>query len=172
LRTYARIGVSQDFVFGQNAAITLSGFAESQNALSVQQVDTHVYDLKGIYAQRLPNQDVLRLTLQRRLHDAEVATFTYSDNRIVVSYDLARRFWNTKVSMFVGFGYKNYNVFSLSLDGRRDRSVSAGLTAVFEGASYYGFSPSMTVSASNTRSNVARFTQRGAEVRLGFTSNF
>lgn len=172
LRTYARLGLSQDFVLGQDAALTISGFAENQNALSTAQVDTRVYDLKGIYAQRLANQDVLRLTLQRRFHDADEETFTYSDNRFVVSYELAERYWNTKLSLFLGFGYKNYDEFSLSLDGRRDRSVSAGLTAVFEGVSYFGFSPSVTVAANKTKSNVARFTTNGVEARLGFTSNF
>lgn len=172
LRNYARLGLSQDFVLGQDAALTISGFAENQNALSAAQVDTRVYDLKGIYAQRLANQDVLRLTLQRRFHDADEETFTYSDNRFVVSYELAERYWNTKLSLFAGFGYKNYDEFSLSLDGRRDRSVSAGLTAVFEGVSYFGFSPSMTLAANRTQSNVARFTTNGLEARLGFTSNF
>lgn len=172
LRTYTRLSLSQDVVLGQNAALTVSGFAENQEAQSAAQVDTRVYDLKGIYAQRLANQDVVRLTLQHRNHDADAETFTYSDTRIVVSYDFARRFQNTKFSVFTGFGYKDYDVFSLSLDGRRDRSISAGVTANFEGISYFGFSPSVTIAANQTKSNVARFTTKGLEARFGFTSNF
>ncbi|MEE2944484.1 MAG: hypothetical protein VX444_04860 [Pseudomonadota bacterium] len=172
LRTYQRIALSQDFILGQNAAVTISGFAENQVASSDAQVDTRVYDLKGIYAQRLPNQDVLRLTLQRRFHDADAVTFTYSDSRFVVNYELAQRYWDTKLSFFFGYGYKDYAEYSLSLDGRRDRSVSAGVSAVFEGVSYFGFSPNVTLAANQTRSNVARFTSNGVEARLGFTSNF
>lgn len=172
LHNFARLGLSQDFVLGPDAALTISGFAEHQNTLSTAKVDRQVYDLKGIYAQRLGNQDVLRFTLQRRFYDADEETFTYSDSRFVVSYEFAERLWNTKLSLFAGIGYKTYDEFSLSLDGRRDRSVSAGFTAVFESVSYFGFSPSVTVAANKTQSNVARFTTHSVEARLGFTSNF
>ena len=107
LRTYQRFTLSQDLILGQNAALTVGGFVEKQDASSDAQVDTRVYDLNGIYAQRLHNQDVLRFTLQRRFHDADEATFTYSDSRFVVNYEVAQRYWDNKFSFFVGLGYKD-----------------------------------------------------------------
>ncbi len=172
LRTHVRLALAQDFVLGPNAALKLSGFAEQQNALSTQQVDTDIFDLTGLYAQRLPNNDVLRLTLQHRLHDAAQESFSFSDSRFVVSYDQLERIWNAKLSYYLGFGYKNYDTYSLSLNGRRDRSISVGATAVFEAVSYYGFSPNLTIAATSTKSNVARFTSNSVAARLGFTSNF
>ncbi len=172
LRRYTRLAVSQDFVLGQNAALTVGGFVEDQIALSNAQTNTQIYNLQGTYAQRLQNQDIVRVTLQSRYNDAAVDAFTYTDSRFIIDYERAQRIWDTKLTFSVGLGYKDYDTYSLSLNGRRDRSVSVGATAVFENMSYYGFSPSLNITASQTQSNVARFTSNGVQARFGFESNF
>ncbi len=169
---YNRLAVSQELKAGDVSTVTLRGFVEGQRAIAAGQPDSTVYGAQAVYARRMGNLDVLRFALDSRFQDADIATYTHWAHRLTVQYDLAQPVLGTSLSLAATVGHKNYDEFSLSLDGRRDWSVSVGATAVFNQISYYGFSPSLTVSASRTESNVSRFSTEGVRASFGFTSTF
>ncbi len=172
LRRFNRLALAQDFLIGQNAATTIQALIEDQETLSDLQPDTVVYDVQGTYAQRLGNQDIVRLSLGYRLNDADEETFTFTDYRATVEYDFEDPVLSTDLSVSFGVGHTNYDEFSLSLDGRRDTYASVGATAVFSDISYFGFSPSVSLSIVHTDSNVSRFSNTDVQGSVGISSNF
>jgi hypothetical protein len=169
---YKKLVLSQSFPIGQTAEATLQASVEDQTSLDITQPDTTVFSIRGTYAQRLENMGTLRFSLGLRMNDAAFETNTFTDHSATISYDLAKPVLGSRVSVSLGLGAKTYDEFSLSLDGRRDRYVSLGATAVMENVSYYGFSPSWTLSAVKTDSNVTRFSTLEITGRLGVQSNF
>ena len=56
--------------------------------------------------------------------------------------------------------------------GRQDRSLTAGATLTFPGIQVQGFSPRLSITHTNTQSNVSRFETRKTGVSLGLTASF
>lgn len=169
---YQKLALSQGIRLGQSASASLQLSAEDQEGLRADQPDTKVIDLQANYARRLENQNVVRLSLNSRQNKADTATNTFTDHRATLSYDLARTILENRVSASLTAGKKTYDEFSLSLDGRRDRYVSVGVSATLEQVSYFGFSPNWSVSVTRTNSNVTRFSTLEVTGRLGVQSNF
>ncbi|MGR3615246.1 MAG: hypothetical protein ACU0BB_04315 [Paracoccaceae bacterium] len=67
---------------------------------------------------------------------------------------------------------RNYDFSPHSADGRKEERVSADVTFVFNSVDYYGFNPTMRVSASNTNSNIDLYKARRFGVNFGIQSAF
>ena len=169
---YQRLALSQDFVVDQKSSATISTFVEKQDALDGIQPDTKVYDLQGVYAHRLQNQDVMKVSLGYRYNDADQETYTFKDYRTSLTYNFEQPILNSRFSVSISGGHKRFDQFSLALDGRRDKYVSVGATAILEKISYWGFSPSISVSATKTNSSVSRFSNTQFQSKFGIRSNF
>ena len=169
---YNRLALSQDFLINQKSSATIRTFIQKQKTLNSINPDTTVYDVQGIYARSLPNQDILQLSLGYRYNVAALNTYTYTDYRASIGYSLDKPVLGSMMSFSLSAGHKNYDEFSLSLDGRRDKYVSIGTTAVFEKISYFGFSPSLSLVVSKTNSNVTRFSSVEVQGSFGIQSNF
>ena len=136
------------------------------------QPDTLVYDIEASFGRRLANRDVLRLSLGARTANTDFVTSDYTSLRGNLQYSFHNKILDTRLSLTFGLGRKDYEEFALTIDGRHDKSVSIGATAVFENISYFGFSPSLTLLASKTSSNVNRYSTDQISARLGIQSNF
>lgn len=169
---YYEVSLSQGFNIGTNGSATILASVENRVAQDEVQSDTVVYKLQGFYAHRFGNQDNLRLMLGYQFNDAIDPTYTYSDISASVSYALSQPVWGMNLSFNVGGGYKNYDEFILSLDGRRDTYGTVGATADFYNISYYGFSPRVSLSATKTNSNVVRYSTLELQGSIGIQSNF
>jgi len=169
---YNKLSVSQDFPIGHTASATIQASVEDQTGLDIIQPDSTVLVLQGSYARRIANQDVIRLSIRTLLNNATIATNTYTDQLATLSYELDKPVFGSSLSVSLGVGAKTYDEFSLSLDGRRDRYVTLGATAVFEQVSYFGFSPSWSLSTTLTDSNVTRFSMNEVTARFGIQSKF
>ena len=55
---------------------------------------------------------------------------------------------------------------------RADNRISAASTLIFSDFSYFGFSPTATLSASRTNSNVGRFSTDNYGINIGLRSSF
>ena len=169
---YGRISLSQDFPLGPKATATIRGYFETEKALADSASDSRVYDLEASVGQRLANGDLLQLSLGSRRTDAKRDTSDNRAQRASLRYAFAKPVLNTRLSLDMGLSRKDYDTYSLSADGRHDSTVSLGATAVFPKISYFGFSPSLTVAASRTTSNISRFSSDSLSARLALQSNF
>lgn len=129
------------------------------------------YDLTASYTTTLANDDALSLSLTKSLNDGGFENIS-TEYQGRVDYNVSQPLFDIRWSLAAELGYRSYDEFSLSLDGRRDRFGSLSATGVFQGVSYFGFSPSMTFSADRTVSDVEIFTSSTFEARFGVSSNF
>ena len=73
----------------------------------------------------------------------------------------------------IAFRLRDYPSFSIfSPDGRTDREVSAFLALSFNNAEFYGFTPTVTLSASRTDSSIGLFDTDRFGLQLGIQSAF
>lgn len=185
LSTGQILKLQQIIPLDDSSFVTISGSRNRQDGLvggvQIQGIDTGSsdetidfsdgYDLSASYATTLANADSLSISLTKSLNDGGFENVS-TEYRGKVDYDVAERFLNIRWSVAAELGYRYYDEFSLSLDGRRDRFGSLSATGVFQGVSYFGFSPGMTFSANRTLSDVDIFTTSKFEARFGISSNF
>ena len=169
---HARVSLGQTVFLGQNASASLEGSVEFQKSQDPIQPDATLHELRAGYARRLANQDTVRIGLGYRWTDADLETYTHTNPYATLDYSLARPVLGSRLAFSLLYGTREYDVFSLSLDGRRDTYVRASASALFEQISYFGFSPSVTISAGRQDSNVSRFSTKDLQMSLGFQSTF
>lgn len=171
LVNYQDIILGQDIPINTNAAVLLKASTRNQTALSPLVVDSVAHEISGTYATTLGNDDVLRLTLKAKHSDGGFEN-VYEEYRAGIDYAFAQPILNTRWSTSFELGYRSYDEFSLTFDGRRDRFASIGADVVFEDVSYFGFSPSMSFEATKTESDVVSVNSSQVQVRFGVSSNF
>ena len=171
LINYRDLILQQTIPINAKSAFNLRTSVREQQALIDGLVDSTAYDVIGSYNRALENRDQMQLSLAWRKSDAGFENI-YDEYRVGVSYAFAQPILNTRWSTSLGVGYRTYDEFTTTLDGRRDRFASIQTNAVFEQISYFGFSPSMSVSAKRTVSSAEEFTSSAVQVLFGIESNF
>jgi len=169
---YAKLSLGQDIALGPSAVFSLQGSVQNQTARSSIVPDTKVYNLTSSLTARQQNGDLLQLSLTGILNDTELIESTFTDVSGTVGYSFASPVLGTQWSFFGTAGHTNYDEFSLSLDGRRDDYITFGSTTVFTEMSYFGFSPSVSFTATQRRSNVDPFNSTQVQGRFSIQSNF
>ena len=71
--------------------------------------------------------------------------------------------------MGLSFSRKNHET---SRFGRQGKTISADVNGVFNQIEYFDFSPALTLSASQTDSNIGLYESRQFGVRVGIKSSF
>ncbi|MFC2966766.1 surface lipoprotein assembly modifier [Acidimangrovimonas pyrenivorans] len=120
----------------------------------------------------LANRDRMRLSFGARDTRAAEAEI---DNRAVfadLTWSKAKPVRGIALGLQLSAERRRYGPYSWAPNGRRDVTLSAGLTMVFTRVSYMGFSPSLDVSYSRTASNVGLYRSSQAGLLLGFRSQF
>lgn len=168
---YRDLIVEQIVPVSQNTAMSFRGSVRDQNALQPTVVDSVIYDAIGAYRMALPNNDQMQVSLALRQNDAGLET-TYTEYRSTISYTFAKPLFNMRWSTLLGLGYRNYDAYTTTLDGRRDRSITLGADAVFEEVTYFGFSPRVSLMATHTDSSAEEITSSAIQVQFGIESNF
>ncbi|EBA13875.1 hypothetical protein [Roseobacter sp. CCS2] len=165
------LSLEQIVPVGRDRTFRLKGLVREQLARTPNLLDSTRYDLMGSYAQTLRNGDQLQLSLQtsRVLAGAENS---FDEYEVGVGYGLAQPIFGVQLYTSLQFGYRTYDEFVTTLDGRDDHFISADATATFQDVSYFGFSPSITVSSSRTVSTAEENTTSAVQVLFGVTSNF
>ena len=171
LINYRDLILQQTIPIDAKSAFNLRTSAREQTALVDALVDSTAYDVITSYSRALENQDRLQLSLAWRKSDGGFENLYY-EYRAGVSYSFAQPILNTRWSTSLGLGYRTYDEYTTTLDGRRDRFASVQANAVFERISYFGFSPSMSISAKRTESSAEELTSSEVQVLFGIESNF
>jgi hypothetical protein len=163
--------VSHTIPVNDQAAYSLRASVRDQNVRSNALVDTLSYDLRGRFSTALPNNDRIQFSLTGRRNEAG-AESSYTEYTTGISYEFAQPVFGTRWSSALELGYRNYRAYATTLDGRRDHFVTLGANTVFEDIRYFGFSPSLDVSATRTRSNAEEVESSALQIRFGIASNF
>ncbi|MEO1640904.1 MAG: hypothetical protein AAFU41_16840, partial [Pseudomonadota bacterium] len=142
-----------------------------QTALLDTLVDQDTYDAITTFVTNRANNDQIRYTLAYRYSDAGFENI-YDEFRMGLGYRFAEPIWGTRLSTSLQIGTRNYDEFATTLDGRDDRFASLSVDAIFTDISYFGFSPSVSLSTSRTVSTAEEETSSVAQILFGIESNF
>ncbi len=168
---YRDIILQQLIPLDERNAFNIRASVRDQKALVDGLVDSQTYDVIGSFSRLLQSDDSLRLSLAWRDSDAGFEN-SYVEYRAGIDYGLAQPILNTRLSTSLEIGYRTYEEFTTTLDGRDDRFVTAQASVIFEELTYFGFSPSMSVSATRTESTAEEQTTAAVQVLFGIESNF
>lgn len=163
--------VQQGFALTGAETLTLRAATTYQKPLFSGASDVNSTDISATLKTTLPNDDSLQLNFARTYSNGGFEN-VFSEYRIGTNYDIAQPLWNTLWSWSVTLGYRSYDTFPTTLDGRRDTFGSAGLDVVFQDVSYWGFSPKLSLNATRTVSSAEEFNSRGLQGRFALQSNF
>jgi len=163
--------VQQFIPIDRENAFSFRASARDQRALLPTLNDSKIYDVSGSYIRRLPNRDELQLNVYWRKNDSgpESSYLQYSAG---IGYGLNQRIFGTRLSASLSVGTRTYEEFVTTLDGRDDRFYTVQANAVFEEITYFGFSPSMSISGTRTESTAEENTSATAQILFGIESNF
>ncbi len=145
---------------------------EIQSTQSTQRTDAQVTDFKMTLSKHSQSGGQWTLALAQRRTLSPIASDTFTDSNLAAGFTAGRALFGVKPTLSITLGQKSYDDYILSFDGRRDRYASASLSLLFEDAAIFGFSPIMTLSATRTLSNVARFDTAEARASFGLQSRF
>lgn len=171
LVNFRDISIEQVFPINRNNRFRLTVFNRVQDALTPALLDSTTTDLIGTYDHILANSDQLQLSFSTRRKDAGFEN-SFDEYQIGVGYAVAEPLYGIQLSTSLQIGYRTYEEFTTTLDGRDDQFISASGTAKFRDVSYFGFSPSITLAATRTESTAEEFTSSTLQLLFGVESNF
>ncbi len=163
--------LSQIFPLGDAGGVSVRASFKDQKSQVPSTADVWIRDISATYATTLANGDALRFSVATTYSDGGFEN-VFDEYRGNVNYKLAETLFDTRWSVSFELGHRNYDAFPTTLDGRRDVFGSLGATAVFENVSYWGFSPSVSATATRTHSSAEEFTSNEIEARFSIQSTF
>lgn len=178
LTNFAKVDINRQKAFGKTVQAGVGLSAERRWRLDNDIRNATVWSLSGNIAKSLENGDVV--SANARLTDTNSASDTtaHKSARIGMTYRFAEPvFANTSLELSLGAQVSRYDRVAAAFLGftderREDVKLNASATFVLGDLDYFGFSPTATIDASKTRSNVARYTSRNLGVSLGLRSSF
>jgi Surface lipoprotein assembly modifier len=171
LYRYHRVVANQEFRW-RRVLLSLGASYEDQETQSTERLDAKVVETRAAFSLKTAKGGLWRVTLMDRRTRSLLASDTFQEMQAGVSMTPSWRVYGVVPTLTLGLGAKDYDDFILSLDGRRDRSVSIGLSLTLDNVSVMGFSPVLNLSRTRTRSNVAQYDTKAVEVKLGLQSQF
>lgn len=168
---YQDLDLQQTFPIDPDTSINLGVSFRDQQSLTPFLLDSKTYDWTGSYNRGLANNDLFQLSFLYRQREAGPEG-SFDEYQIGFGYGLAEPIAGTLISTSMQVGYRDYPEFTTTLDGRRDRFVGAEVNATFVEFTYFGFSPSVTLSARRTESSAEENTSSTVQFLMGIESNF
>lgn len=99
-------------------------------------------------------------------------TSEYTEVTLRTGLALRKPIMGAAVQFGLGASWRDYDVSRDARDGRQDNRVFADVTATFKDIDYYGFNPSVTLSASSTNSNIGLYDVNRVGLNIGIKSAF
>lgn len=166
----------QDFRFGQivpfgsKSRVSFDLSTRKQQGIVSDLLDARTYEVSGGYATGLANDDVVSFTAFHRsfVADPESSYIEYSGR---IDYEFDAQFLNARWSTSAEVGVRKFDEFTTTFDGREDTFASVGIDGIFTEFSYFGFSPSISLRATQTDSDVSFIDSSSVQLRFGIGSN-
>jgi len=103
---------------------------------------------------------------------ADLAQLEYDELSLRSGYVLGREVFGTKLRFGLSTSYRDYDISPHDPSGRRELTVSGDVTATFKHVDYYGFNPTLSLSASTTNSNIGLYDVNRVGLGIGVASSF
>jgi hypothetical protein len=168
--SHLRAGVYQSYRPSRDKRYRFGVDVEKQFGQATPDVDT--LTLSGNLTQRLSAGDTLFLGLSAAASRSIEKDAEYGEIELRSGYVLAKPVMGASLQFGLGAALRDYDVSRHSAQGRQDRKLFADVTATFTQIDYYGFNPSLTLSASKTDSNIGLYDVNRVGLSIGIKSAF
>lgn len=169
---YQRLTLSQDFQLSNTTGLQLSAHNTHEVSIRDGGIQSDYRALGASLSHQLGTGDRIGLSLSVEETGSDDPGRENIAKRAQLSYQLGKPLLGMALSGNLALEQRDYDFSVYDPSGRQDETISAGITAVFLNMSYFGFSPSLTLEASRTQSNVSLFDRESAGLRLGLQSTF
>lgn len=169
LRLY-RIGGGQSYRLASGDKVGLRIAGEHQDGVTTSDSDILRADLS--YTTRVLSGATLWTNATLARASSSYAPDEFDEIGLRAQLTLARPVMGATVQFGLWARNRSYDVSPHSRDGRNDDRVQADFTMIFRKVDYYGFNPTMQISASRTYSNIALYDADRLGINFGIQSAF
>ncbi len=145
-------------------------------------------DLERQWGQATPDRDTIGLSasvtqafasgnsgfvgLSARVTQSPNPGSEFSEVTLRTGLSLRKPVLGAAVQFGLGASWRDYDISRDSPDGRQDNRIFADVTATFKEIDYYGFNPTVRLSASTTDSNIGLYDTNRVGLNFGIKSAF
>jgi len=168
---YARVGFTQNYVFTPGTFVFAGASFEQQVSRS-NRSDVGIWSVSTGMRVRAANGNSVSLSLNQKKSEAVDANLDYRQVTLSARYAIARPIAGMQFDFGVSTSQKFHSRSRFSRFGRRDKQVTFDATAVLTQIEYFGFSPSVTLSARKNQSTIGLYETQDIGLRVGIQSSF
>jgi hypothetical protein len=168
--SYLRGQVQQSLIVEGNRRLRFGGDVERQWGQATPDVDT--LGLSASMTQAFANGNSAYLGLFAKATQSIDPGSEYSEVTLRTGLALRKPMMGAALQFGLGFSWRDYDISRDSRDGRQDKRLFVDVTAIFKDIDYYGFNPTVTLSASTTDSNVGLYDVNRVGLNIGISSAF
>lgn len=167
---FFRLSANQSYKLERQRRVSARLSAERQFGILTSDQDTLRSDFS--YSFRLGSGASLWSGLTFAQAEASVASHEFSEIGLNTQLTLAKPMFGATVQLGLSARNRDYETSPHSPDGRHDRKYSAAISLLFKEIDYYGFNPTLRLSASRNNSNIGLYESHRYGVNFGIQSAF
>ncbi|GAA6199512.1 surface lipoprotein assembly modifier [Aquicoccus sp. SU-CL01552] len=167
---FLRLSAGQSYRLASGDKVNLRLAGERQFGIATSDSDTLRADLS--YTTRILNGATFWTGATLAAAQSPNAADEYREIGLRAQLTLAKPIVGATMQMGLWARNRSYDVSPHSPDGRQEDRLQADVTLIFDKVDYYGFSPTMQISASRTDSNIALYDATRMGINFGIQSAF
>lgn len=168
--SFVRASIGQTYITSPTTRLSFGLSADMRNAQRGEDQDT--LRLTAGMSRKLSGGDGLYLGATASVSRADAERFEYKEIGLRSSYLLGRDVMGTSLQFGINTSFRDYDVSPHDASGRREFKVGAEVTATFTQIDYFGFNPSVSLTASKTNSNIGLYDVNRVGLNIGIASAF
>jgi hypothetical protein len=169
---YTRATIAQSLQFTPRTGASLQLAYEEQTSILAGGVASYISTLGGGLTHQFANNDTAGVSLRATQTISPDITSENVATQLQLTYSFGKAVLWSKLSLNLSGEKRDYGFSIYDASGRHDLSLTAGINMVFFNASYFGFSPTLSLEMGRTRSNVSLYNRDSTAIRLGIQSTF
>lgn len=168
---YARVSFTQNYVFAPGNFIFGGVSREVQKSMSSRE-DADSWNLSGGVRVTTNNQDRVTFSVNAKKSNSIDSNLDFQQITLSARYAVVRPIAGVSIDFGMSVSKKDHETSRFSRFGRQDNTISFDATGVFNRIEYFGFSPSITLTASQTASTIGLYESSSVGFRFGIQSSF
>lgn len=172
LSNFGRISVGQDYGFSKNTMARARFAVERQNRLdnATSSATIKSFDLDMVHSLKNKARLSYGITLRDTASDSNLVETDVKGAR--VSYTAKPMKMGITPTFSMSYDKTDYTRLAVGGVGRVDERLSGTVSVLFPSVSYYGFSPTVSVTASRKDSTIDIYSTKNLNMNVGFQSSF
>ena len=168
--SYLRAAVGQSYYLTHTTKLDFGLRAETRTAQRGS--DHDLASLTAGMSRKLASGDGIYLGAQVSAMRSDTVRLAYDELRLRSGYVLGRDVMGTALQFGLSTSFRDYDVSPHDPTGRREFQIAAEVTATFKQIDYFGFNPTVSLSASTTNSNIGLYDVNRVGLSIGIASAF